>query len=157
MKGKIVVLILVISTILGGVSLYYLQVYYFYTVLDGSDPQLKVTVLLRKEKTTESIDFYDFKGIDADNSPLKYRSCFNIVDIGRIKSISIPVLDPVPITAPHWFPCFKAKDLGLDIEKGRVEVILSEQDIFTGIDRVLAFYPDGRAYSWHQLNNKYKK
>ena len=47
MKGKIVVLILLISTIFGGVSLYYLQVYYFYTVLDGSDPELKVTVLLR--------------------------------------------------------------------------------------------------------------
>ena len=70
MKGKIVVLILLIFTIFGGVSLYYLQVYYFYTVLDGSDPELKVTVLLRKDKTTESIDFYDFKGIDADNSPL---------------------------------------------------------------------------------------
>ncbi len=33
---------------------------------------------------------------------------------------------------------------------------LGEKDIRDGgVDRVIAVYPDGRAFAWHQLNEKY--
>jgi hypothetical protein len=29
---------------------------------------------------------------------------------------------------------------------------LSEPEIHPGVDRVVAVFPDGRAFAWHQLN-----
>ena len=36
--------------------------------------------------------------------------------------------------------------------RGEAEAVLAEREARAGVDRVLAIFPDGRAYGWHQLN-----
>ena len=60
--------------------------------------------------------------------------------------------DAVPLTAPGWFDCFDAAAIGAALEKGEAIAFLSESEIHPGVDRVVAVFPDGRAYAWHQLN-----
>ena len=61
----------------------------------------------------------------------------------------------VPLIGPSWFSCFDAKIIGADLEAGIALPFLSQADIANGVDRVVAVYPDGRAYIWHQLNDKF--
>ena len=59
---------------------------------------------------------------------------------------------PTPLIAPSWFSCFNAKQIGADLENGAAVAFLSEENIHPGVDRVIAVYPDGRAFAWQQLN-----
>jgi hypothetical protein len=58
----------------------------------------------------------------------------------------------VPLVAPGWFDCFDAAAIGADLAAGRAAAVLGEANVTYGIDRVLALYPDGRGYAWHQIN-----
>ena len=42
------------------------------------------------------------------------------------------------------------------MERGEALAFLSQHDIASGVDRVVAVYPDGRAFAWHQLNDESK-
>ena len=154
MSGKLVGLILLITTFVGGISLYYLQVYYFYEKIDETSKNFKIRVLSKERALHESINVQSFYGIDGKNSPLKYKSCFKLLDVERVKRVGVKVLEPVPLTAPAWFSCFDAKKIGLSLENGEAQAVISERNIFPGIDRVLGFYPDGRAFAWHQFRKK---
>ena len=57
----------------------------------------------------------------------------------------------MPTIAPYWFDCFDAKAIGAALEKGEARAFLSQKDIAPQIDRVVAVFPDGRAYAWHQV------
>jgi hypothetical protein len=57
-----------------------------------------------------------------------------------------------PLNAPSWFSCFDAAAIGAALEKGEALAFLSQSDILPQVDRVVAVFPDGRAYAWHQLN-----
>ena len=154
MSGKLVSLILIISAVFGGISLYYLQVYYYYSYIDETSEDFRIKVLSKNSGLYETVKFNHFEGINGDNSPLKFKSCFNLTEVEKIKSISVKVAKPVPLTAPAWFSCFNAKSLGKSLESGEAFAVISEKNIFSGIDRVLAFYNDGRAFSWHQLTDE---
>ena len=54
--------------------------------------------------------------------------------------------------APNWFKCFDVKNITNDLQSGKAMAYLSEANIEYGIDRVLAIYPNGEAYAWHQIN-----
>ena len=60
--------------------------------------------------------------------------------------------DAEPLVAPSWFDCFDAVQLGADIENGEAIAFLGVANIQYGIDRLVAVYPDGRAFAWHQIN-----
>ena len=60
-----------------------------------------------------------------------------------------------PLIAPPWFDCFDAARIGPDVADGPAVAFLSQREIAPGVDRVIAVYPDGRAFAWHQLNEKY--
>tara|TARA_Y100000739_G_C20605602_1_gene465414 strand:+ start:1304 stop:1777 length:474 start_codon:yes stop_codon:yes gene_type:complete len=154
MSGKLVGLILLISTFIGGISLYYLQVYYFYEKIDETSENFKIRVLSKGSDLYETVKVENFNGIDGKNSPLKYKSCFKLSDVERVGSIGVKVLKPIPLTAPAWFSCFNAKKIGLALENGEARAVISEKNIFLGIDRVLAFFNDGSAFAWHQLSKK---
>ena len=47
-----------------------------------------------------------------------------------------------------------ADQIGHDLETGAALAYLSQPEIHPDVDRVIAVYPDGRAYGWHQLNDK---
>ena len=62
-----------------------------------------------------------------------------------------------PLNGPGWFECFNAASIGKDLETGAAVAFLSEHDIHPGVDRVVAIYPDGRAFAWQQLNDEAEK
>ena len=61
----------------------------------------------------------------------------------------------VPLVAPGWFDCFDAETIGEALETGEAIAFMGEKNIEDGIDRIVAVFPDGRAYAWHQLNEKF--
>ena len=61
---------------------------------------------------------------------------------------------PTPLIGPRWFSCFDAGTLSADLASGAAKAYLSQPEIRPDVDRVIAVYPDGRAYGWHQLNDK---
>ena len=57
-----------------------------------------------------------------------------------------------PTVAPGWFGCFDAQAIGAALERGEALAFLSEAGIAPKIDRVVAVFPDGRAFAWHQVS-----
>ena len=57
-----------------------------------------------------------------------------------------------PLNAPGWFGCFDAARIGADIASGAARTVLARANAPYGFDRVMALYPDGRAYVWPRIN-----
>jgi hypothetical protein len=158
MNGKAVGLILVISALMTGAAVWYLQVYGYYDPIPASAPGAEVRLTSLVTGQPEKILAAGFQGIDADSSPLRFRACFTTPLGLAVATESFKVYDAAtPLNAPGWFDCFNAARIGGDLEAGRAVAFLSVADITPGIDRVVAIYPDGRAYAWHQLNETAEK
>ncbi len=141
-----------IAALAAGVAVYYLQVYGFYRGVDaGSDAS--VIRLTGLSGVAEAVPTEAFEGIDADSSPIRFRACFTIpLSQAMLSETFAPYDGAEPRIAPTWFSCFDAEQIGADIENGRALTFLSEKNIQPGFDRVVAVYPDGRAFAWHQPN-----
>ena len=98
------------------------------------------------------LEVKEFRGIASDSSPIRFRACFEVADPEAVRAAAAPAEDPVPLTAPGWFDCFDARVLGEDIASGAAEALLGGRNVLYGIDRIVALYPDGRAYAWDQIN-----
>ena len=135
-----------------GAALYYLQVYAFYEeVVDTDATSVQVTTLVAG--APEPILYENFKAIDADSSPLRYRACFNTPQSIPMMTETYQMIDRAePRVAPNWFDCFDADVIGAGIEAGEAIVFMGTQNIQYGIDRVVAVFDDGRGYAWHQIN-----
>ncbi len=154
MNGKFVGGSIVIAALLGGVALYYLQVYHWYEPAPAST-EIKLVSVVSGEP--EAIDIEDFQGIDATSSPLRFRGCFTTFLNHSTATETYELIDGAePLTAPGWFDCYDATQLGADLKSGAALAFISEPEIADGVDRIVALYDDGRAYAWHQLNDKYK-
>lgn len=92
-----------------------------------------------------------FRGIDATTSPLKLRACFRMEDAPDAP----PAEAPVPLVAPGWFDCFDAKAISDALAAGEAVAYMAAIEEFDGADRVVARFPDGRAFMWRQLNEKF--
>lgn len=137
MNGKIVASALAISGVAAGVAIYWLQVYAFYEPVPLTEIALG----------GESVAVGDAQAIDADSSPLRFRACFTI-DAAATGEL-YPA--PAPLTAPGWFDCFDAAAIGEALERGEARAYLSQSSVHPDVDRVVAIFPDGRGYAWHQL------
>jgi hypothetical protein len=151
MMGKVLAGVILFVALVAGAAMYYLQVYHFYSEValasEGGTVEMKITLANGSEI---DLPTHGFRGIDADSSPIRFRACFETglpQDVGLV-----PYPEAVPLTAPRWFDCFDAKEIGADLEAGRARAYLGEADVIYGVDRVLAIYPDGRARAWHQIN-----
>jgi hypothetical protein len=108
---------------------------------------LKVTT---GDGATLDLPAREFRGIDADSSPIRFRACFTAeLPEGLTPA---PYAGAEPLNAPGWFDCFDAAAIGADLASGAATAYLGEENVLYGIDRVLAVYPDGRAFAWHQIN-----
>jgi len=58
-----------------------------------------------------------------------------------------------PQPAPASLACYDAGQIGADLAAGTAVAFLSARNIAPGVDRVVAVYPDGRAYVWQQPND----
>ncbi len=154
MSGKIVAGAIVVLAFLAGAAIYYLQVYgYYETVVPSGENDVVLTGLVSSEP--EPILYADFEAIDANSSPIRYRACFTTAQsIALLTETFEGYDDAEPLIAPGWFDCFDAVEIGEALETGEAVAFLSHKDITEGIDRVVAVFPDGRGYAWHQLNEK---
>lgn len=155
MSGRLVGTFIVGIALIAGVAIYWLQLYAFYDEVSAEDG-LRMTNLVTGQP--EVVLYESFEGIDADSSPLRYRSCFTTtMSLAMLTETFESYEEATPLTAPGWFDCFDAVQIGADIEQGNALAFLGERNIKDGVDRVVAIYPDGRGYAWHQLNEKYQE
>lgn len=142
---------IVLSALIAGIALYYLQVYAFYEELVADDQDIALTTYATE--SPEPIPFDDFQGIDADSSPLRYRACFTTpLSDALLTETYVSIETAEPRVAPDWFDCFDAQAIGEAIEAGEAFAYMGTENITYGIDRIVAIFPDGRGYAWHQIN-----
>lgn len=153
MIGKIFVGVIVISALLAGAGVYYLQVYGYYREIAANAPAAEIR-MTTVDGIAEPILIEGFEGIDADSSPIRFRACFRTPQSMAMLTETYKIYDEaVPLNAPSWFGCFDAQAIGAALEEGRAVAYLGEENISYGIDRVVAIMDDGRAYAWHQINH----
>ena len=147
--GKVAALVLLGSTIAAGAGMWYAQEYLYYDPIDPNGPD--ATIAVTTAAGEQPLPLAGFEGIDADSSPLRWRAC---ATSDAVPADALPFDDATPLNAPGWFACFDAGRIGTDLENGAARAVLSVSDIRPDVDRVLAIYPDGRVYGWHQYNDK---
>ncbi|MEX0306761.1 MAG: DUF6446 family protein [Ruegeria sp.] len=152
MTGKLLALILVFSAVLAGAGMYYLQVYGFYYEVEPR-PGQDVALLTQGAEAPEVIAYSDFRAIDADSSPIRYRACFKTDLTPDQMADLVPVESPEPLTAPGWFDCYDAVALADALKSGQAQAFIGTKNIHYGVDRIVAVTEDGKGYIWHALNN----
>ncbi|MEC7760725.1 MAG: DUF6446 family protein [Pseudomonadota bacterium] len=154
MNGKIVAGFIVVFTLIFGIGLYYTLVYAYYDRVAAEE--VSFTMVNIATGQPEPIIADDIEAIDGSSSPIRFRACFTAgMSSPTMQETYVAYPDPTPLNAPGWFDCFDAQAIGTDLEVGQAVAFLSEKDIHDGVDRVIAVYPDGRAFAWHQLNEKF--
>jgi hypothetical protein len=153
-NGKLVAGFIVGVALIAGAAVWWLQVHAFYQPVAATSPAAVIRLQRLDGASAEAMLVTpDFEGIDATSSPLRFRACFVTPMTLGLLTETFRVYDrPTPLVAPGWFDCFDAGRIGADLETGQAIAFLSEENIAPGVDRVVAVYPDGRAFAWHQLN-----
>ena len=152
MMGKILGGVILAFALFAGAALYYLQVYAFYEEVDA--PAEGIMLMPLGSGEGEVIPMEDFRAIDADSSPIRYRACFTTpYSLALLTETFQMVEDIEPRNAPNWFDCFDAAALGAELEAGTALTFLSQKNIHFGMDRIVAVTDDGRGYVWHELND----
>jgi hypothetical protein len=141
MNGKLMVSGIVAVALAAGAGLWYSQTYAYYEQQDGLEEVFAYG---------DAFPVANYRGIDADTSPLKLRACFT-VDWDYFPTSEFQA-EAEPLTAPSWFECFDAKTIAKDIAAGDATAILAEKNVPFGFSRFIAQYPDGNAYMWRQIN-----
>ncbi len=154
MNGRIIGIGLVVIALLAGAALYYLQLYAYYREVTPEAARIEMVSLTSGQPEIIPVD--DFRGLDADNAPIRFRACFTVpMSLPMLSETFVIYERPEPLTGPSWFDCYDAKAIGRALEEGEAVAFLSRKNIHYGVDRVIAVYPDGRAYAWQQLNEKF--
>ena len=146
MNGRVFGIAFVAFAVIFGAGLYYSLVYAYYEKVDG---------LAEISVQGQTIAVSEYEGLDATSSGLKLRGCFT-VDPAVFDKLEVAT-KPVPLSAPKWFKCYNVGDIQQDLDAGNAVAYLAAENEKDGIDRFVAVYPDGRAYQWRQLNEKYQE
>lgn len=141
MSGRALMIGLLAFCVLFGAALWYFQTRAYYE---------EVTGVTEVSAYGDAFPVADYRGIDADTSPLKLRACFT-VDWDYWPSDEFKDVAE-PLTAPDWFDCFDATQIAADIENDAATVILAAENEIYGFSRYIAQYEDGRAFMWRQIN-----
>ncbi len=150
MNGKIIVSGILLSSLIGGIALYYLQVYGFYEPVEVAEVELVSVVSDAPEPITVDM----FEAIDADSSPIRYRACFTTdMSLALLSETYVGLEAATPRNAPHWFDCFDADAIAAELAAGTALPFLGQKNVEFGVDRIVAITDDGRGYVWHELND----
>ena len=149
--NRIAIIGILVTALIAGIALYYLQEHAYYTEVQATPSEVQLTNISTGEP--EPIVFDSFEGLDSNSSPIRYRACFHTQLSQAMLTETFVMLDEAePRVAPRWFDCFDAAQIGADLEHGDAIAFLGQENIHYGIDRIVAVYPDGRGYAWHQIN-----
>ena len=149
--ARIAILGIVVSAVFAGAALYYLQVYAYYTEVTAQVANVQMTSIVTG--APEPILFENYKGIDSDSSPIRYRACFDTaLSQAMLTETYQTYTGATPLVAPGWFDCFDAIAIGDAIESGEAIAFMGVENITYGVDQVVAVFPDGRGYVWQQIN-----
>lgn len=153
MSGRWVALLLVGFAAVFGAALWYFQTRAYYRSLPPEAVQIGVP---GEDGTPIPLPLTEVQAIDAETSPLKFRACFRLGAGARETIAASPAHGRAePLVAPGWFSCFDARSIARDLAAGRATALLGAREIAHGADRVLAIYPDGRGFAWHQLSEEF--
>ncbi|MAC73585.1 MAG: histidine kinase [Rhodobacteraceae bacterium] len=150
--GKFLAIVLVTCGIIAGGAMYYLQVYAYYSTVV---PNGSTDVVLKPldGSVAQAIAYIDYKAIDSNSSPIRYRACFTAENTAdELKALYVTIKDAEPLVAPGWFDCFDAKEIGAAIESQSATSFLSIENVSYGIDRIVSVLDDGRGYAWNKIN-----
>ncbi|WP_316012858.1 DUF6446 family protein [Roseobacter sp. HKCCA0434] len=141
MNGKWLVGLFVGFAVIFGIGMYYAQLYAFYEETEADS----ITVAGREVAVS------DWRGIDADTSPNKLRACLTVDPADFADAPPAP--NPQPLVAPGWFDCFDARAIAADLDSGAATAyLLADETQADAVDyeilRMIAVYPDGRAFLW---------
>lgn len=150
MNGRIVGLAMLLAALATGVAVYYLQVHAFYVELAPESVEIRVAPANGGDPRFLAVS--ELRAIDADSSPLRFRACFLLEAAQEELEGAAPAVGPTPLNAPGWFDCFDAAAIGEALESGEAVAYQGHPEIRPGVDRVIAVFPDGRGFAWHQLN-----
>ena len=149
--GKVMVSMLLLVAVLTGAAIWYLQVYGFYEEVDEITGASEMAVTL-PDGATRQVAVEGFRAIDAASSPIRWRACFTL-DPAQVAD-AVPYEGATPPNGPGWFRCYSARALTDDLAAGDAVAVLGQSEIRPDVDRVIVVYPDGRAFGWHQFNEK---
>ncbi|WP_134725013.1 DUF6446 family protein [Paracoccus luteus] len=150
-SGKIMASMLVLTALLAGLAVWYLQVYGFYEDVDEITGAAEI-VVTDAAGAAHPVAVDGFRAIDASSSPIRWRACFTL-DPAEVADAA-PYPAATPLNGPGWFQCYSARGLTADLEAGNARAILGQSEVRPDVDRVIVVYPDGRAFAWHQFNDK---
>jgi len=148
LDGRIPALLILGAAIAAGVGVWYAQEYGFYEEVDPAG--LRIGVIASGKPVP--LEVGDLEAIDASSSPIRWRGCFRLA--APLPGDAEVFAQPTPLVGPNWFSCFDAGRIDADLKSGAAKAYLSQPEIRPDVDRVIAVYPDGRAYGWHQFNDK---
>lgn len=148
MNGKWVAAAILGPALLAGAAVWWLQVYAYYERVEPVGPH--EMTLVTTEGAPVPLRVEDWEGIDASSSPQRFRACFR-THLPQDQGFQ-PYPGAEPLNAPGWFDCFDARQIGEALERGEARAYLSARNVHVDVDRVIAIFPDGRAYAWQQFN-----
>ncbi len=152
--GKIAAGALVLSGIAAGAAIWWLQTYAYYAPA-AFTPGAEIALTPLGGGAPEVIVADNIEGVDAGSSPLRFRACFTTpLSQAMLTETYEMYATPTPLVGPGWFSCYDAGRIDAALETGEALAFLSVHDIHPGVDRVVAVFPDGQAYAWHQLNGE---
>ena len=148
-SGQLLVIGIIAATTLFGAGVWYSQTRAWYVQFEEAD-----VVAMRFDGEIEPLLVTGFEGIDADTSPLRYRACFQTeLSLAMLSETYLPYDEAAPLTAPGWFSCFDAEEIGAAIKAGTALAFLSRSNEPYGFDRIIAVTETGAGYAWPQLND----
>jgi len=151
MSGKLVGIGIMILAVIAGAWMYYLQVYAFYEEVAQPDAVALTSIT---SGAPEEIIADAITAIDATSSPIRYRACFSTpMSHSMLTETYELAAGAIPLTAPEWFDCFDATEIGDALQSGQALAFVGQENIEYGVDRIVAIFEDGRGYIWQQLND----
>ncbi|WP_281983975.1 DUF6446 family protein [Thalassorhabdomicrobium marinisediminis] len=155
---RLAIVAIVGSAVIAAVLMYYQLVYAGYAELTQAEVgEIQLVSLVSGEP--EPVLAENVKAIDTVkegvrlSGAISFRACFDMVNSQAMLTETYVVAEnAVPLTAPSWFDCFDAQEVGAALESGEAIAFLGQRNISYGVDRVIAVMPDRRGFAWHQLN-----
>ena len=155
---RLAIVAIIGSGLLAGFGMLYLQNYAGWAELDAVEVG-EVQLQTQPDGQLTALQVENVQGLDTVtdgvrlSGALSFRACFTTPESLDAMTQAYVVADTAePLTSPRWFDCYDAREVGGALETGEAIAFKGAENISYGVDRMIAVFPDGRGFVWHQLN-----